>query len=429
MADIKIEHVTRTFANGAEAVHDVSLDVADGEFMILVGPSGCGKSTLLRMIVGLEDVTSGTIRIGDRDVTDLAPRERNLAMVFQDYALYPHLTVRENMEFPLKLRKLSKEDRAAKVGKAAEILELSELLDRKPAQLSGGQRQRVAMGRAIVREPAAFLLDEPLSNLDAKLRVQMRGEIADLQRRLHTTTIYVTHDQTEAMTLGDRVAVLRKGVVQQMAPPKDLYLRPRNVFVAGFIGSPAMNFFPAEVRDGKVRLPMAEFDLPRELEDYRQKLEGRQLLAAIRPEHFDDVALVGTRERDEGVHFSAQVDRLEWLGSELYAHFAVSKEGLSGGSAGLRDVAEELGDAGVREEHDELTIARIDPASEITQGSEAKFWLDIHRIHYFDAESGENLLLDAEGAEPVEPAEPAEPPEPAPADQPADESAGHVSVG
>jgi multiple sugar transport system ATP-binding protein len=395
MADIKIEHLTRQFANGTEAVHDVNLDIADGEFMILVGPSGCGKSTLLRMIVGLEDVTSGTIRIGDRDVTDLAPRERNLAMVFQDYALYPHLTVRENMEFPLKLRKMPKEERATRVGKAAEMLELDELLDRKPAQLSGGQRQRVAMGRAIVREPAAFLLDEPLSNLDAKLRVQMRSEIADLQDRLHTTTIYVTHDQTEAMTLGDRVAVLRKGVVQQVASPKELYLRPVNMFVAGFIGSPAMNFFPAEVSGGRVKLPMAEFDLPEEVKDRASLLEGRTVLAAIRPEHFDDVALVGAREREGGVRFSARVDRLEWLGSELYAHFSVSKEGLSTQSAGLRDVAEELGESGVRQEHDELTIARIDPASEITEGSDAEFWLDIRRVHYFDAETGENLLLDA----------------------------------
>jgi multiple sugar transport system ATP-binding protein len=399
MAEIKLEHVTRRFANEAEAVNDVSLDIPDGEFMILVGPSGSGKSTLLRMIVGLEDVTSGSILIGDRDVTDLAPRERNLAMVFQDYALYPHLTVRENMEFPLKLRKMDKRERTQKVDEAASVLELSELLDRKPSQLSGGQRQRVAMGRAIVREPAAFLLDEPLSNLDAKLRVQMRGEIADLQRRLKTTTIYVTHDQTEAMTLGDRVAVLRRGVVQQVASPKDLYLRPVNVFVAGFIGSPAMNFFPAEVRDGHVRLPMAEFDLPDDLRSMADRLEGRPVLAGIRPEHFDDVALVGRRDREEGVRFRARVDRLEWLGSELYAHFAVRKEEISIDSAGLRDVADELGEAGVRQAHDELTIARIDPASEVTEGSEAEFWLDTRRIHYFDAETGENLLPDA-GAEP-----------------------------
>jgi multiple sugar transport system ATP-binding protein len=255
------------------------------------------------------------------------------------------------------------------------------------------------MGRAIVREPAAFLLDEPLSNLDAKLRVQMRGEIADLQRRLKTTTIYVTHDQTEAMTLGDRVAVLRRGVVQQVASPKDLYLRPVNVFVAGFIGSPAMNFFPAEVRDGHVRLPMAEFDLPDDLRSMADRLEGRPVLAGIRPEHFDDVALVGRRDRQEGVRFRARVDRLEWLGSELYAHFAVRKEEISIDSAGLRDVADELGEAGVRQAHDELTIARIDPASEVTEGSEAEFWLDTRRIHYFDAETGENLLPDA-GAEP-----------------------------
>jgi multiple sugar transport system ATP-binding protein len=299
---------------------------------------------------------------------------------------------------------MDKAERAQRVDQAASVLELEELLDRKPAQLSGGQRQRVAMGRAIVREPAAFLLDEPLSNLDAKLRVQMRGEIADLQRRLKTTTIYVTHDQTEAMTLGDRVAVLRKGVIQQVAPPKELYLRPVNVFVAGFIGSPAMNFFPAEVRDGHVRLPMADFDLPDDLRNRAGALEGHALLAGIRPEHFDDVALVGRRERPGGARFNARVDRLEWLGSELYAHFGVAKQEISVESAGLRDVAEELGEAGVRQEHDELTIARIDPASEISEGSEAEFWLDTRRIHYFDAETGENLLPDA-GAEPAGTAE------------------------
>jgi multiple sugar transport system ATP-binding protein len=278
------------------------------------------------------------------------------------------------------------------VERAADVLELGELLDRKPAQLSGGQRQRVAMGRAIVREPAAFLLDEPLSNLDAKLRVQMRTEIADLQRRLGTTTIYVTHDQTEAMTLGDRVAVLRKGVLQQVAPPKELYLHPENVFVAGFIGSPAMNFFPATVRDGRVSLPMAEYDLPHDLKERASLLESRSVVVGIRPEHFEDVSLVGRKQRNDGVKFSAHVDRLEWLGSELFAHFDVTKEGHDVQSSGLRDVAAELGEAGVRGEHEELTVARIDPASDVSEGDDAEFWLDTTRIHYFDAESGENLL-------------------------------------
>jgi multiple sugar transport system ATP-binding protein len=389
MAQITLDGVSRTFADGTEAVHHVDLEIADGEFMILVGPSGCGKSTLLRMIVGLEDVTEGTVRIDDEDVTTRAPRDRNLAMVFQNYALYPHLTVRQNMEFPLKLKKTPKPEMKERVEKAAALLELDDLLDRKPAQLSGGQRQRVAMGRALVREPAAFLMDEPLSNLDAKLRVQMRGEIADLQDRLHTTTVYVTHDQTEALTLGDRVAVLRKGVLQQVAPPKELYLHPGNLFVAGFIGSPAMNFFPASVSDGRVQLPMAEYDLPDSLRTL--DLSGRDVIAGIRPEHFEDVGVMRDGDSREGVRFDATVDRLEWLGSELFAHFEVEKQGARSGS-GLSDVAEELQDAGVRAEHEALTVARIDPASDVSEGDRATFWLDTSRIHYFDADSGENLV-------------------------------------
>ena len=387
MAEIEIEHVGRTFPDGTEAVRDVTLDIADGEFMILVGPSGSGKSTLLRMVAGLEDVTSGVIRIGGTDVTDKAPRDRNLAMVFQDYALYPHMTVRENMEFPLKLRKMPRKDIDEHVQRAAESLELGELLDRKPAQLSGGQRQRVAMGRAIVRDPAAFLLDEPLSNLDAQLRVQTRGEIADLQRRLKTTTLYVTHDQTEAMTLGDRVAVLRRGMLQQVAPPKVLYLHPGNIFVAGFIGSPAMNFFPAQIRDGKVELPMGSYPAPEELEGVTGNV-----VAGIRPEHFEDVALVGRAEKPGGVSFRAKVDRLEWLGAELFVHFQVPKKRETSTSSGLREVAGELRELGVREEHEALTIARIDPASEISEGDEVELWLDTSRVHYFDADSGENLV-------------------------------------
>src|SRR3954454_12186084 len=256
MASILIDHVSRTFPDGTEAVKDVELEIEDGEFMILVGPSGCGKSTLLRMIVGLEDVTAGDVRIGDDVVTGKPPRDRNLAMVFQNYALYPHLTVRENMAFPLKLAKLGKEEIAERVKKAADILELDELLDRKPATLSGGQRQRGAMGRAIVREPAAFLLDEPLSNLDAKLRVQIRFELDQLQERLGTTTVYVTHDQTEAMTLGDRGAVMRAGLLQQVASPRELYDQPRTLFVAGFIGSPAMNFFGGALEGDTIKTPM-----------------------------------------------------------------------------------------------------------------------------------------------------------------------------
>ena len=395
MAEIEIENVSRVFPDGTEAVKDVTLDVADGEFVILVGPSGSGKSTLLRMIAGLEDVTSGVIRIADVDMTDKAPRDRNLAMVFQDYALYPHMTVRENMEFPLKLRKMSRKDIDAAVQRAAESLELGELLDRKPANLSGGQRQRVAMGRAIVRDPNAFLLDEPLSNLDAQLRVQTRGEISDLQRRLKTTTVYVTHDQTEAMTLGDRVAVLRRGVLQQVAPPKVLYLHPGNIFVAGFIGSPAMNFFPAEIKDGQVELPMGKYPS-------RDELQGTtgSLIAGIRPEHFEDVELVGRAEKADGVSFRTKVDRLEWLGAELFVHFQVPKNRDASTSSGLREVAGELREIGVREEHEALTIARIDPASEISEGDEVELWLDTSRVHYFDAETGENLVP-VEEREPV----------------------------
>jgi multiple sugar transport system ATP-binding protein len=387
MAEIEIDEVSRTFPDGTEAVRHVSLDIDDGEFMILVGPSGCGKSTLLRMVAGLEDVTEGSVRIDSEDVTNAAPRDRNLAMVFQDYALYPHMTVRENMEFPLKLRKVSKSEMSERVERAADVLELGELLDRKPAQLSGGQRQRVAMGRAIVREPNAFLLDEPLSNLDAQLRVQMRAEIAELQQRLQTTTIYVTHDQTEAMTLGDRVAVLRKGELQQVAPPKLLYLHPANIFVAGFIGSPAMNFFPAELRDGKVELPMGSYAAPEEVNGV-----SGSVIAGIRPEHFEDVSLVGGSQRDEGVAFRAHVIRLEWLGAELFAHFEVPKNRETSASSGLQAVADELREIGVREEHEALTIARIDPASEIAEGDEAELWLDTTRVHYFDADSGENLV-------------------------------------
>src|SRR5947199_2850376 len=250
MASITVDHVSHVFPDGTEAVKDIDLDIPDGEFVILVGPSGCGKSTLLRMIVGLEDISDGEIKIGGTVVNDKPPRERNLAMVFQNYALYPHMTVRENMAFPLRLAKVPDEEVNQRVEEAAKVLELTEHLDRKPANLSGGQRQRVAMGRAIVREPSAFLLDEPLSNLDAKLRVQMRTEISRIQRRLGTTTVYVTHDQVEAMTLGDRVAVMRTGLLQQVASPQELYERPENLFVAGFIGSPAMNFMAGTLEDG-----------------------------------------------------------------------------------------------------------------------------------------------------------------------------------
>src|SRR5690348_3037102 len=290
MSQIHLKHIVKKYGDGFPAVNDISLDIADGEFMILVGPSGCGKSTLLRMIVGLEDITSGDMMIDDKRVNDLAPRDRNLSMVFQNYALYPHLTVFENIAFPLRLAKgaHSEQEIRDRVNKASSMLELEEHLQRKPANLSGGQRQRVAMGRAIVREADAFLFDEPLSNLDAKLRGQMRTEIARMQRRLGITTIYVTHDQTEAMTLGDRVAVLKRGVLQQLATPRELYTNPVNLFVAGFIGSPPMNFVPATVEGSSVKMPFGTVSIP---EEKAKKAQGKGLLiAGIRPEHFEDAA-------------------------------------------------------------------------------------------------------------------------------------------
>src|SRR5215213_7824036 len=266
MAEIVLDKVGKSYASGAAAVKDLSITIADGEFLILVGPSGCGKSTTLNMIAGLEEISSGELHIGGERVNDKAPKDRDIAMVFQSYALYPHMTVRQNIAFPLTLAKMNKTEIVQKVEETAKILDLSEFLDRKPGQLSGGQRQRVAMGRAIVRDPKAFLMDEPLSNLDAKLRVQMRSEIARLQKRLGTTTVYVTHDQTEAMTLGDRVALMRAGLLQQVGTPQDLYNNPDNLFVAGFIGSPPMNFLPAEIADGKLKLPMVEIELTDEIQ-------------------------------------------------------------------------------------------------------------------------------------------------------------------
>jgi multiple sugar transport system ATP-binding protein len=307
MAAITLEHIYKTFP-GADTptVTDVNLDIADGEFMILVGPSGCGKSTILRMIVGLEDISEGEVRIGDKMVNDLAPRERNLAMVFQNYALYPHLSVYENIAFPLRLRKASDEKVREGVEHAAMMLELTDLLDRKPSQLSGGQRQRVAMGRALVRDADAFLFDEPLSNLDAKLRGQMRTEIARIQKRLDITTVYVTHDQIEAMTLGDRVAVLRKGILQQVDSPRELYEQPVNLFVAGFIGSPPMNFMPAKVEGSRVELPIGTIEVTGEV---AKNLEGHDILiAGVRPEHFEDAAVLDEARKAEGLVFKAEVD-------------------------------------------------------------------------------------------------------------------------
>ncbi|MFL5893421.1 MAG: ABC transporter ATP-binding protein [Solirubrobacterales bacterium] len=337
MAEIVLDKVTKRYPDGFEAVRNMDLDINDGEFMILVGPSGSGKSTALRMIAGLEDISDGEVKIGDTVVNQMAPKDRDIAMVFQNYALYPHMSVRENMAFPLKLAGTPKEEIKSQVEEAAKILDLTEHLDRKPANLSGGQRQRVAMGRAIVRNPKAFLMDEPLSNLDAKLRVQMRTEVSRIQSRLGTTTVYVTHDQTEAMTLGDRVAVMRTGTIQQVDAPQELYHHPVNLFVAGFMGSPAMNFFSATVESDRVRFALGEFELPQQL---RGTANGDVILG-IRPEEFEDAALVGDKP---GHVFDANVSLVESLGSEVYAHIDYEEGGAE--SEELAELAADAGAAG-----------------------------------------------------------------------------------
>lgn len=395
MAEITMKNIVKKYGDGFPAVNDVSLDIADGEFMILVGPSGCGKSTLLRMIVGLEDISSGDMIIGGKRVNDKAPRDRNLAMVFQNYALYPHLTVFENIAFPLRLAgKMSDDEIRKTVTEAAATLELQDHLDRKPANLSGGQRQRVAMGRAIVRHADAFLFDEPLSNLDAKLRGQMRMEILRLQRKLGVTTVYVTHDQTEAMTLGDRVAVLKKGVLQQVASPRELYDQPVNLFVAGFIGSPPMNFVPASVRGGQLELPFVSLPMRPEWEKVTD--EGKVYIAGIRPGSFEDAELVDSDKLSRGVTFDVDIDVTEWLGNEQYAFvpFEASDEIISQ----LAQLASDLDSEQLRTQ----ICVELDPLSRIRPGDKAKLWLDTSRLHLFDPQSGGNLTRTA-GSEQREP--------------------------
>ncbi len=397
MAAIEMKNIVKKYGDGFPAVNDVSIDVADGEFMILVGPSGCGKSTLLRMIVGLEDITSGDMLIGGERVNDLAPRERNLAMVFQNYALYPHLSVYENIAFPLRLAgNMSEQEIDAKVREASKTLDLDENLDRKPANLSGGQRQRVAMGRSIVREAKAFLFDEPLSNLDAKLRGQMRTEIARLQRRLGITTVYVTHDQTEAMTLGDRVAVLKRGILQQLASPRELYTNPVNLFVAGFIGSPPMNFLPATVEGTSVELPFGTVEIPA---DKAKKVAGKGLLiAGLRPEHFEDASVMETGR--PGSTFRANVDVVEWLGNEAYAY--VPFEAPPEVQEQLTQLERDLDGETMRTQ----MVISLDGSSQIKEGDEAEIWVDSSKMHLFDPETGENLTVDrsAMGTSPSMPA-------------------------
>jgi multiple sugar transport system ATP-binding protein len=409
MAEIVLDHVTKRFPDGALAVDDVNLTIADGEFVILVGPSGCGKSTTLNMIAGLEDISDGELRIDGQVANQKSPRDRDIGMVFQNYALYPHMTVRENMAFSLRLAKAGQSTIDERVNWAAEILDLTGHLDRKPGQLSGGQRQRVAMGRVIVRTPNAFLMDEPLSNLDAKLRVQMRTEVSRLQKRLGTTTVYVTHDQVEAMTLGDRVAVMRGGVIQQVGPPEELYNRPANLFVAGFIGSPSMNFLPATIQgDGILSTPLGEMRLP---DERRRRLQsngdGRTVIVGIRPEHLEDAALVGDK-RDQGAVVRANVDLLESLGSDKYAYFTVKSERAS--AQHLEELAQDRGGVDVTTEDGVQVTARLDAASEAQEDQELEFWLDLRRVQVFDPDTGENLTADTKegGDESQRQAEPAD---------------------
>jgi multiple sugar transport system ATP-binding protein len=389
MAGIELQQVTKRYPDGTEGVKALDLDVGDGEFMILVGPSGCGKSTALRMVAGLEDITAGELLIGGRRVNDVAPKDRDIAMVFQNYALYPHMTVRENMGYALKKRKVSREDIDRKVSETAKVLDLTEHLDRKPGNMSGGQRQRVAMGRAIVREPQAFLMDEPLSNLDAKLRVQMRGEVARLQKRLGTTTLYVTHDQTEAMTLGDRVAVMRGGYLQQVGPPKELYASPVNLFVAGFIGSPAMNFVSGHVEDDMLRLPFGDVPLDGRL---RASLAGdgaeRDVIAGVRPEHFEDARFAHDIERP--LKFDIRVDVVEEMGSELYAFFSMQGDAVQ--ARDLEDLEEDAGAAALGNEAGQTSaVARLNAESDARAGGPAQLVLDMDKITVF-ARDGRNLM-------------------------------------
>jgi len=389
MSDIVLDGVGKKFPDGAVAVSDVDLEIADGEFVILVGPSGCGKSTTLNMIAGLEEITSGELRIAGERVNEKAPKDRDIAMVFQSYALYPHMTVRENMEFPLRLAKVDRATINSKVEEAAGVLDLTQHLDRKPANLSGGQRQRVAMGRAIVRSPKAFLMDEPLSNLDAKLRVQMRTEVSRLQRRLGTTTVYVTHDQTEAMTLGDRVVVMRGGVVQQVGAPQHLYDHPVNLFVAGFIGSPSMNFLPGTVENDELSTALGRLPLAGRL---RRALEAanspREVILGIRPEHFEDAALVEEHKRAAGGVFPAQVDVLESMGSDKYAYFSLDGDRAS--SAELEELAADAGTADLGSNGSQITT-RLSAASSAVEGEKIEIWFDAEQVQVFDPSSGRNL--------------------------------------
>lgn len=389
MAEIVLDHVNKSYPDGHTAVRDLNLTIADGEFLILVGPSGCGKTTTLNMIAGLEDISSGELRIAGERVNEKAPKDRDIAMVFQSYALYPHMTVRQNIAFPLTLAKMRKADIAQKVSETAKILDLTNLLDRKPSQLSGGQRQRVAMGRAIVRHPKAFLMDEPLSNLDAKLRVQMRGEIAQLQRRLGTTTVYVTHDQTEAMTLGDRVVVMYGGIAQQIGTPEELYERPANLFVAGFIGSPAMNFFPARLTAIGLTLSFGEVTLAPEVQGViAAHPKPENVIVGVRPEHIQDAALIDAYQRIRALTFQVKVNLVESLGADKYLYFTTESPAVH--SVQLDELAEVEGESAL---HENQFVARVPAESKVAIGQSVELAFDTARLAVFDADSGANLTI------------------------------------
>jgi multiple sugar transport system ATP-binding protein len=409
MAEIVLDGVSKTFPDGTTAVKDLDVDIKDGEFIVLVGPSGCGKTTALRMVAGLESITQGTITIGDRVVNAVPPKERDIAMVFQNYALYPHMSVYDNMAFGLKLRKLSKEEIDRRVRQAADILGLTEYLQRKPKALSGGQRQRVAMGRAIVREPQAFLMDEPLSNLDAKLRVQMRAEVSKLQSELGVTTIYVTHDQTEAMTMGNRVAVIKKGELQQIDDPQFLYDHPANLFVAGFIGSPAMNMVEADLNrdDGKLSVSFGSTKLAVDDEVLSERpglraYEGKRVIVGIRPENMEDVAVLPDIPEDR--RMKVEILLREALGSEVLVHFAIDAPPVltedtrelvgeqTGSMAQVSVVVQELERAA--EIGTSTFVARLDPRTRAAQRQSLDLGVDTARLHFFDPETGLGIYED-----------------------------------
>jgi multiple sugar transport system ATP-binding protein len=409
VAGVTFEGLGKVYPDGTRAVSGMDLEIQDGEFMVLVGPSGCGKTTALRMVAGLEDISEGVLRIGERVVNHMPARDRDIAMVFQSYALYPHLTVYDNIAFGLRLRKTPKEEIDKRVREAAHVLGLEQFLDRKPRALSGGQRQRVAMGRAIVRQPQAYLMDEPLSNLDAKLRVHMRAEIASLQNELGVTTIYVTHDQVEAMTMGDRVAVMRKGELQQVAPPQELYERPVNLFVGGFIGSPAMNLVEATIqpRNGKLAVQIGEHDLALsdELLAYRSALKeyvGKRVVVGIRPENLEDAALEPDMPDDQKLR--GVVVLREPLGSEIVAHFTVSAPPAL--TEDVRELARDVGQesavqaAAAEGENETVMVGRFGPRSRIKNGDVVDVAVESGALHFFDLETGLGIYSRAAQATP-----------------------------